>query len=515
MTGFDLRREPWIPCLDDNGMRQMSLVEVLTDAHKIRELVGETPPITIALHRLLLAILHRIHKGPKNAEAWNDLYTRGKFDAEKIEEYFDRFEDRFDLFHEKYPFYQTASAREHLQNGAAIQLYFQGKNNATLFEHTSTSMPKKLSPAEAARLLIAFQGFDFGGLKADGPGAQTAPLLQSAVALVRGTSLFETLMFNLHRYDGKNAQPFVFDEEADMPAWERLEEVHKKERWPDGPVDLLTWQTRKLAIGAFENESRERIIKDAVIMHGFVFVKDVALHSKETMMAYYTTKKGDRRNVEFYDNRSLWRNSLSLFQNVPNQSTRPRTLTWLSDLMRGNFLARRRIPVDFYGMVADKSTGGGKLVSWHHDRFDLPVEYIEDSDLMADLGICLDFAEEVGSAVRAGMKRLADELQTDRTTFFAEANYWSAMETRFHNLLNRLPSDTETEMRAWFADTLQIAIKAFRDSLNSLSGTAAEVQASVKAENMLWGVISKSVKAGATNWNKYLPDSFAAKGGNS
>src|SRR5690606_32716155 len=110
MPSFDLRNETWIKYSDEGGIHDISFVDVLTGAHNIKEVVGETPPVTIALHRLLLAILHRIYRGPKNAEAWNDLYTRGSFDAEKIKQYFDGLPDRFDLFHEKYPFYQTASA---------------------------------------------------------------------------------------------------------------------------------------------------------------------------------------------------------------------------------------------------------------------------------------------------------------------------------------------------------------------------------------------------------------------
>src|SRR5690606_35198220 len=154
-----------------------------------------------------------------------------------------------------------------------------------------------------------------------------------------------------------------------------------------------------------------------------------------------------------------------------------------------------------------------KLLFWNHERFDMPLELLSDHELAADLGICLEFAEATGSAVRGGMKQLADGLETDRTTFFGEADYWSAMETRFHALLARLPIKPDDEMKAWFADTLLIASKAFRDTVDSLSGTSAEIEASVKAENMFWGLIYKAIKDNATVWQTYLPQTFAAKGG--
>ncbi len=508
MSSFDLRNEPWIPCISDNGPSQMSLVDILCNAHDVREIIGDSPPITIALHRLLIAILHRILRGPKNAEAWNNLYTRGSFEADEINRYFDTLSDRFDLFHERYPFYQSASAREHLQKGAAIQLYFQGKNNATLFEHTSTSEPKAVSPAQAARLIITFQGFDFGGIKADG-SAQTAPLLQSAIALIRGTNLFETLLLNLHRYDGENASPFKFDSDEDLPAWERDEETLNAVRWPLGPIDLMTWQSRRLAVEVTDVDDGETLVRNAVIMLGYRFPNDVAMQGKETMMAYRKSKDGQMFSVGFNENRALWRNSKSLIDASGAEGSRPRTLDWINELRQDRYIGKQKLPIDFYGLAADKA----KLLFWNHERFDVQLVFLEDHELTAKFGRCLDFVEKVGEGVRGSMKVLAAELKTERETFFAEGNYWSQMESRFHTLLDRLPFDAEAEMRSWYADTLRTASRAFRDTTHSLSGAAPEVKAAVKAENMLWGMIKKRIKENASVWSSYLPESFAAKGG--
>ena len=65
MFSFNLIEEKWLPCVMlDNSLKDLSLRDVLTDATKIRELVGDSPPITIALHRLFLAILHRALNAP-------------------------------------------------------------------------------------------------------------------------------------------------------------------------------------------------------------------------------------------------------------------------------------------------------------------------------------------------------------------------------------------------------------------------------------------------------------------
>ena len=75
MFSFNLIEEKWLPCvLLDNTFKNLSLNDVLTDAASIQELIGDSPPVTIALHRLLLAILHRALNAPQNYEDWNDFW---------------------------------------------------------------------------------------------------------------------------------------------------------------------------------------------------------------------------------------------------------------------------------------------------------------------------------------------------------------------------------------------------------------------------------------------------------
>lgn len=512
MFSYDLTREPWIPCAIDQGIRQFSLSDVLTEAHNIREIIGENPPVTIALHRLLLAIIHRSFRGPKDADAWAEMYEAGKFDAGKIHAYFAAHQERFDLFHDKYPFYQTASAREKVKEGAVIQLYFQAKANATLFDHSSTKFPKVASPSEAARLILMIQAFDTTGTKTAEEGkesADAAPLIQSAIALIRGKRLFETLMFNLHRYNGKDDSPFHFDENHDIPAWERDARTISSERWPDGPIDLLTWQSRQIALQPEQDKKETIAIRKAVIMPGFKFPKAESIHNKETMLAYRTNKDGKMLAVGFYENRSLWRNSDSLLQTVAGQNSAPKTLSWLNDLVADGVIKRRKFPVDFLGIAADKA----RLLFWDHQRFDLPLDYLNDHGLTADLSKCLNFAEEIGSAVRAGTKSLADKLGTDRTTFFSENQFWAEMELRFHRLLGELPDKRDDAMTEWFADALETARRSLRKTIDSLSGTTAEMRASVDAENMLRTAIYGAIKRSGDSWQKYLPKQLAAKGG--
>ena len=480
MSAFNLLEEKWLPCvMSDNALRDLSLSEVLIKACDVREMVGDSPPVTIALHRLLLAILHRALSAPTDPDNWNEISEAKVFDRVKLGNYFEKWKHRFDLFDANHPFYQSVSTGENVQDGAIIQLYFQGKNNATLFDHSTITIPKSVSAAEAARLLIAFQAFDFGGIKADG-SAQTAPLLQSAIALIKGENLFETLLLNFHRYDG--VKPFNFRLAQDLPAWERDTETAAVERLPDGYVDLLTWQARRIYLQPQQDETGATIVKNTVIMRGYALPKTIARHAKETMIAFRAPKDktGDYFPVGFSETRALWRNSLSLFQTVKDETIRPKMLDWLDDLVNEEYLNRASgLPIEFYGLAADK----GKLLFWQKESFYLPLGYLNDSELLQTLRDAIQFAEETGFVLKSGIKKLAEKLETDATNFTAMPMYWSRLELSFQNLLTNLPKDKQAAMSEWCGFVLSTAADAFRQTANSLSGAAREQKAIVEAES--------------------------------
>ena len=71
---FDLTCRPWIPCLTQDGdTQEMSILEVLSDAHRLQEIADASPLVTVALYRLLLAILHRVF-GPPTLDDWERLW---------------------------------------------------------------------------------------------------------------------------------------------------------------------------------------------------------------------------------------------------------------------------------------------------------------------------------------------------------------------------------------------------------------------------------------------------------
>lgn len=169
--------------------------------------------------------------------------------------YFAEWAERFDLFHQKYPFFQRAgfTTREPSGINRLAQELSRG-NNAALFDHTTDEPPPAVTPAHAARLVIAEQAFAVGGGKSDTGNTTHAPLVSGAVVLARGDTLFDTLWLNLTVFTQKEPIASLAD---DVPVWERPPvEPHKQPGRPRGYLDFLTWQSRTLRLHPEEVDGR-------------------------------------------------------------------------------------------------------------------------------------------------------------------------------------------------------------------------------------------------------------------
>jgi CRISPR system Cascade subunit CasA len=247
MASFVLVEEPWIPCEDLSGRAcEVGLREALVRAHELRGIVDASPLVTVALHRLLLAVLHRVF-GPKDLATWRDLWTRGHFDAPLVEAYLTQWRHRLDLFDAQRPFYQTpkggymkttkgtkkrpaARVWQPFTQRPATEILAERSNwgvGRDLFEHRPASWQEPLRPAIAARHLVALHAFAPCGLVSRAPeescSAHAGLLNGVAVALLCGKSLFETLLLNLLCYDAAAGKPIPCEGAPlpDLPAWER------------------------------------------------------------------------------------------------------------------------------------------------------------------------------------------------------------------------------------------------------------------------------------------------------
>jgi len=192
---FNLIEKPFISCVRLDGQPdEYNLRDVLLQAHLIAELRDSSPLVTVALHRLLLAILHRCYHGPKNSAERVAIHGAGCFDPKRITAYFEKWADRFDLFHERYSFYQHGgyTQEEPSHTNRLVKELSRG-NHAGLYDHTMDDPPMGLTPEQAARAVIAEQVFAYsaGRGKKGEPHTRDAPTARAATVFALGNTFLK------------------------------------------------------------------------------------------------------------------------------------------------------------------------------------------------------------------------------------------------------------------------------------------------------------------------------------
>lgn len=147
--GFNLLTEPWLPVVHLDGSREeVGLAQALSQAARYRRLVGTTPTMTAALHRLVLALAHRVYQ-PLDGTRWAELWQAkagGGLPQENLATYQDEFLPCFELFDPDRPFFQCPALDNDPGSTAKLVAYRATGSNRTLFDHTTADQRPLLQP---------------------------------------------------------------------------------------------------------------------------------------------------------------------------------------------------------------------------------------------------------------------------------------------------------------------------------------------------------------------------------
>lgn len=265
---------------------EVSLKELFGNAHRYKQLAGETPTQDFAVLRLLLAVLHtvftrftatgefyewvavdadtfqvkeEIDEGDM-LEYKRDLYTTWKMLWKKgefpdiVNEYLERYCHRFYLLDEKYPFFQFPEIGEPEYPYSATDNSIN-KLNGKILEGD----PRKprlfmsqyqtgLEYSAAARWLFYTNGY--APSKSGNPGKKKKRESTGAAYLGKlggiyasGKNLFETLLLNLNLRESTCVQ---------KPIWEVEPQINNFWAIPDNLAQLFTYPSRQLLLKANE-----------------------------------------------------------------------------------------------------------------------------------------------------------------------------------------------------------------------------------------------------------------------
>lgn len=481
---FDLLREPWIPLVTLTGETEnVGFEEALNRAHEFRWLQGETPTVTAALHRLLIALVLRVHFDELGFDSWEDrwseLWHRGALPTDRLDRYLDGvgdspgLRDRFDLFGER-PFFQTSDVpKEMLGSTAKLTMFRAAGNNATLFDHSTEDVRVDLSPAEAARWLVTVQAFDTGGLKTGKLSSQPSPGSGFATVVIEGSTLRETLLLNVPHPEESSGP---WSGPRDLPVWERdpavyqgSAEADKRGRAPFGTLDYLTWPSRHILLRGREGDDGP-VVDGVAILPGTRLGMD--LHPVEPMAAFhrtFTKKKdvpakgvsGPWKPVQLEELRGVWRHCRELLlADEDNDSQRERFRPRNLDLVAALHEERDPLPestvytLRVLGQQLDPNRGA--VHTWLEESVPAPVAVLRakpwETRLEPLMGLAVGLADDVGERLRLLEREyhalLRDQPKTERKLL--QQWYWPRLSEHFNGYLVDLGVDIGTDQNAAF-----------------------------------------------------------------
>ncbi len=481
---FNLLQEPWIPVVNDNWeYQELSLLDFFRNWQNLREIQADNPPTTLAIYRLLLAIMHSAYQGPKNIDKWEEIQLD---DGKEAIEYLEKWRDRFDIFHPEYPFMQDLALTE----DKAVPIFaLHTMSTSTVFSHEHEFSGYAISLPAAARLLVRLQSVDITSLRAFYPNqtsgnrsAVNTPTINNANVLIVGRNLKSTLMMNLMEYDLERNKPAaLMPGTEDLPSWEvSYAGKPNSAAVPNAYIAYLTYPWRRLNLFR-----RGDLVDRIAITMGNSLPNDLPFNQWECGLAFK-----DDKPIRISPKRQLWRNSHSFLRSADKES-RPRIVEWVAKLAAEE-LVDRLINLQIFGMCADKA----KPLAWSAERFAVPTIYIQDKKLSQRLKDAVDFAEEHQQIFRYGggspyhalaktfnpnasAKKLLEESEKLTKSLDGESRYWSTLDPIFLELLEELPKNKETiedKLSAWKKVVQKAASDAFTDSIESIRNYEARAK---------------------------------------
>ena len=499
---FNLITQPWIPCLQVNGqIKEFSLQEVLLNGNQLRSVQTNSPLETAAVYRLLLALLHSALRGPKRGSDWQKLWKSPTVAHDQIESYLDLWLHKFDLFDPRYPFYQAAHPRAKPKSVITLIFDMASGNNASLFDHHIEETGVSLTPAQAALGLVAAQTFGLAGTFLEGALFTDSPWSRGTIFFLEGDDLSQTLLLNLLPYPDDGVFPSIG---VDRPAWEQDDPFASDRQIPNGYLDYLTWQSRRILL--YPQITDEQLyVRNMTMGPGLKLVENIF----DPMKAYRKNEKKEFWfSIRFSEERALWRDS-ETFLGVKTQFGQPpQPFKWFIE--RNAEESSHKFRFMALGMANDKA----KVEFFAQQHLPVSKEYFVSPELVESLRNGLDLSEKIRNILMDSAKLMAlllispksdgkkwkdvDRVSKEQAAKLVlywniERYYWQQIERDFYRLLEDLPVKSEA-IQQW-QEALKWAAEKSLTQGSSMAGTdAIALKAGVRARARFSGSMKSLLK---------------------
>lgn len=527
MSRFNLLEEPWILVMsDDRGSSEkVSLIQLFENAHRYKQLAGDTQMQNFALLRLLLAVLNtvfsrfdvqgkpypyleldeRFRQREELDEddleeyvddlkaTWEGLWNRGSF-PEIVTEYLLRWRNKFFLFDSDHPFYQVTGEEllgraikagrgtnpTQIRPKTLNRTISESGNKTALFSprYGADANKDRLEEAELIRWLILYQGVVGTGDKAvyqEFEGTNSKGWLYDIGGVVlRGGNLYETLLLNLILVHPEEE----YQASIQRPCWERSGQEIIDSLLLGYPVnnlaELYTNWSRAIHIqpdAELDKDFHVSTVKLPEIDHQDQFLEPMTLWGFRTQ----GPNKNFRTPQKHYMTSSFWRSFGTIFLTKEPHDKRPGIIDWFYGITEST--NKTNAVIESYGMESD-----GNATSW------LPVdEYFDVLDInefiLADIredGWVVRVDGEVEKAkevIESTLRRFVNEVRNirglhsnDFTNKIVQQAYYGIDQPFRHWLASlEVNQDKDERIREW-RRTLRTIIRKEADQLIESAG---------------------------------------------
>ena len=532
VPSFNLWTETWITLEKSDGqLAQVSIRDALLNAKDYIAIYDSSPLVVVGLHRLLAAILQDALK-PKENDDLEQFWKNG-FPANKIEDFGNRFADRFDLFSPDKPFLQSADlpmfpqTKEEQKQRKTVAKLFSEMPVGTEITHYRHGVEDDciLSPASVALGLLTMPPFMSSG----GGGGEFMPSINGApppiYVLPGGGNLFENLAASL----------------ISEPMLDKYKTPDKDLAWWKRPVPVIVERSKKKGKGMKFSEHKQ--LSDVGLLHGLTFPsRRVRLHPEkinaictrsgilsewcvrtiefrmgesllsedgnwwqDPFVAYKPPSKKDEKKpktIKWNRDKAAWREFSGLFlQHNMSGALRPYFIDQFAQLSIGEKFAA--YPFRCIALIAQADA---KKFDWFDFGFDVPPSLLRDFDGANLVETALSFASECcdpqkGKNIK-GIKIVFSIAFGKATKNFERfqrlknrmaSDYWAVLANHFRKFVTEVGDHTQWEqaLDAWRKTVIREAQNAFDRAADATGDDGATLRHIVEGKSRCHSELTK------------------------
>ena len=407
LASYDVLKEPWIPVERvDGSLVELGLLDVLKQAHTLKQIICESPLETYAVSRLLIAFLMDALT-PERSNDRKKLLHAGKFPPEQLDRYIKKCVQEgcsFDLFDNKRPFMQAAFVAEFdsgKEKPVAILVHtLPTGNNHMHFDHRFPR-DQLLSCEQTLRALCSTYVFCTAGLS----GPSSVNNTPCTYVLCVGETLHETLTLGMLSIAECGNIPW-----SNPPiAWRNFEEFIPKETHAKMSIlSAFTWMPRRVTLIPSKAIGK---IETVYYQAGANFLGNGVW--KDPHVSYRKSKKEEWFPVKPQNGRAMWRDlgSVTATSHTDPSHIPPRIITQTTVLLGRD---KSMVKLRMVGLVTNQA----QYISLLYDDLAVPVEILDNPFLGERLQDDMRFVEQIANYIFTFFKELDESIAQQLQSLF-------------------------------------------------------------------------------------------------